>query len=166
MALFPAAVSQIIQAVFIAYEQAEYVTYGTLLESLLRVGLSLAVLIAGYGLFALFVVLVVANLALLLYSLIVLRRKSPHIRWQVEWPFLKRMVRQWRVYALETWVSTIYGSLGVILLSGFVGRPRWAFMRQPPRCCGWAASWPKATPRRFTPTCRGFLANPKRSCAS
>ncbi len=121
IALLPATIGSIFEAVFIAFELAEYVSYGTIIESFLNTVLSLLVLFLGYGLVALFVVLIAAHLFLLIFYLICFQRKIAKIEWHVDRFFVKRVFREWRVFALENWISTIYGSLDVILLSSFGG---------------------------------------------
>jgi O-antigen/teichoic acid export membrane protein len=121
IALLPATIGLILEAIFVAFEQAEYVTYGTIFESLLRTGLGVLVLQLGYGLLALFVVLVVVRVCQLTLYLIFLRRQNLKLRWDYDWPFFKRMLRDWRVFALEAWVSNINNSSGVILLSILLG---------------------------------------------
>jgi len=121
LALLPAAVSMMFEAAFVAFETAEYVTYGTMLESFLRTGLSLLVLVMGYGLLSLFVVLIVARICTLLLYFALLKWRFSGFHWDFDWPFLKELVRNWRVFALENWLSNIDNSLGLILLSIFHG---------------------------------------------
>lgn len=117
-ALFPAAIAQIIEAIFVAYETAEYVTYGTLIESVLRSVLGVLFLWMGYGLMALFVALFMARVTVLIVYFVILNRNQD-IRWEFDRGFLVELVRAWRVFALENWISNIYANLGIILLSFF-----------------------------------------------
>jgi len=121
LALLPAALSLILEAVFIAGEQAEYVTYGAIIESVVRVGLSLALLLMGGGLLALMVALLVARVVMLAFYLAFLNRKIAGLHWRYDGPFIGRVFREWRVFALENWLATLYGALDVILLSAFSG---------------------------------------------
>ena len=121
LALMPATIGAIFEAVFIAFEKAEYVSYGTIIESFLNTALSLLVLFLGYGLFALFVVLIFARVFLLVFYLVCFQRKIAKLSWSIDWVFLQRVFREWRVFALENWVSTIYGGLDIIILSSLQG---------------------------------------------
>ncbi len=121
LALLPATISQVFEAAFVAFERAEYVTYGTLLENIVRTGLGLIALFMGYGLLALFVVLIVTRICMLLFYLVFLSRRVSKLHWYFDWAFLKQLVRDWRVFALENWLSNLFLSLDVIVLSSFHG---------------------------------------------
>ena len=121
LALLPATISRVFQAAFVAFEKAEYVTYGTMLESILRTGLGLIALFMGYRLQALFRVLIVARMCMLSFYLACISRQVSKPHWYFDWAFLKQLVRDWRVFALENWLSNLFGSLDVIALSLFHG---------------------------------------------
>jgi O-antigen/teichoic acid export membrane protein len=120
-ALVPGAVSMLAEAVLVAFDRADYVGIGTAVESLLRVALGFCVLILGYGLLALFVVYVVSrSIQLIFYASLVVRRLPP-IRWRVSFHSLRSLARDWRTFALENWLATLYQSLDVVFLSVFHG---------------------------------------------
>ncbi|MFX0195381.1 MAG: flippase [Candidatus Hodarchaeota archaeon] len=121
LALMPATINLVLESAFVAFEKAEYVTYGTLIENILRTVLGLIVLFLGYGLLALFVVLIIARICMLLFYLVFLSRQIAKLHWHFDWSFLKRLVRDWRVFALENWLSSLFWTLDVILLSMFHG---------------------------------------------
>ncbi|MBI4787667.1 MAG: oligosaccharide flippase family protein [Chloroflexi bacterium] len=121
LALFPAAGAALVEGAFIAAEKAEYVTVGTIIENILRTALSLWALFAGHGLFALFVVLFVTRSVMVGFYLATLHLRVAKLRWYFDWTFMKQLVRDWRVFALENWFSTLFLSLGVIILSLFHG---------------------------------------------
>lgn len=117
LALLPASVGLVFEAVFLAFEKAEYITYGTVIESICRVGLGIFVLFMGYGLLALFVVLIITRLCMVLFYFAFLRWRIVKLRWHFDWISFKQLIRNWRVFALENWLSNINGSFGVIVLS-------------------------------------------------
>lgn len=117
LALLPATMSLVFEAAFVAVEKAEYVTYGTVLESVLRTGLGLIALFMGRGLLALFVVLIVSRICMLLFYLAFLSRQVLKLHWCFDSAFLKQLVRGWRVFALENWLSNLFWSLDIIVLS-------------------------------------------------
>lgn len=121
LALLPASVAVVLEAVFVAFERAELVTFGTVCESVLRVGLGFVALAMGFGLPGLFVALIVARVVLLAVYLVLLVRCGGSLRWRCDWPFFRKMVRDWRVFAVESSVSSVNSSLDVILLSFFFG---------------------------------------------
>jgi O-antigen/teichoic acid export membrane protein len=119
VALLPGAVCSLAEAVFVAFEKAEFVAVGTAVESLARTVLGFAVLMLGYGLLSLLLVLVATRLLmLLLYSLLLVRR-LPGGHWSWGRRAMRTLAGQWRVFAAENWLSTLYGNLDVVLLSIF-----------------------------------------------
>ena len=121
IALIPGAICTLAEAVFIAWEKAEYVAAGTAAESLVRTGLWFVMLWLGYGLLSMFVVLIAVRVALLAaYSLLVLRR-LPTVQWRTEPDTLISLAKQWRVFAAENWLSTLSNGMDVFLLSLFHG---------------------------------------------
>jgi O-antigen/teichoic acid export membrane protein len=121
LAVIPAALCAIAEAIFVAFEKAELVAIGTAAESLLRTALWIAALMTGHGLLSLFVILIAARCAqLILYGLFLARRLPP-IEWRLRFGTLWLLVLEWRVFAAETWLATFYLSLDVVLLSFFCG---------------------------------------------
>lgn len=121
IALFPATIGAILEAVFIAHEKAEYVSYGLVGEGIFYNGLAFLALWLGYGMLSLFVVLVITRFLLLFFYIYWMPRQIASFQWNLQWPVVWRVFREWRVFALENWISTIYGGLDVIVLSSFQG---------------------------------------------
>lgn len=117
LALFPAAINQLFEAVFIAFERAEFVTYGTLTENVVRTGLSILALFMGYGLLAIFVILFATRIGLLLLYAVLLSRQAITLQWNFDRAFLKQLFHDWRVFALENWLSNLFWNLDIIILS-------------------------------------------------
>ncbi len=135
VALFPAAFSNVLEAIFVARERAEFVTLGTAIESTLRIVLSFTVLGLGYGVVHLMLVLVVVRCVLMCSYVAGLRKLGP-LAWDLGRPNLKRFVWRWRVFAAENWMATIYTNLDVVVLSGVAGEAAvglysaaWKFVR-------------------------------------
>jgi O-antigen/teichoic acid export membrane protein len=121
LAVIPAALCALLEAIFVAFEKAEIVATGTALEGLVRIALCFAALLAGYGLMSLFMVLVITRLAQLALYCWLLTRRLPSIEWRIRWHDAVALSRDWLVFAGETWVATLYLSLDVVLLSLFWG---------------------------------------------
>lgn len=120
IAMPPAALSYVCEAVFVARHRAEFVTKGTILESLVRLSLSVVCLLLGYGLFALVAVVIVSRSLLFIMYLAGLRKiDALHFSWSTR--AIKRFVIRWRVFAAENWMATLYHSLDVIILSWISG---------------------------------------------
>ena len=117
VALFPAALAAMLEFVFVGLETTIFVTWGTMIESLVRVGLGLTLLALGYGLLALCVSLAISRCCSLGFYVAVLRRRMSGQRVRCSWREIRSVVKEWRVFALENWASNIYNSVGVIALS-------------------------------------------------
>lgn len=120
LALIPASVCTVFEAVFVARERAEFLTVGVAVESLLKIGLSIAFLAAGYGIIALMWVVLGVRLALMLAYLIGLARIGS-LRWNYHHRRSLRFVHCWRMFAAENWMASIYTNLDVIVLSWISG---------------------------------------------
>ena len=97
------------------------VALGVAVEGVVRISLWFAMLLSGYGLLSLFVVVIVTRVLQLGLYWCVLARRLPELRWRVRFVRIYAIVREWRVFAAETWIATIYLSLDTVLLSIFWG---------------------------------------------
>lgn len=120
IALFPASMGIVLEAIFVAKERAEFVTAGTTIESLLRIVLSLALLKMGYGIQSLIWVLVLVRTLLLAFYVVALTRIHP-LRWSFHPGRFARFAKRWKVFAAENWMATIYTNLDVLILSSVAG---------------------------------------------
>jgi len=118
--LIPAAIGVLYEAVFVALERAEFVSIGAAFESLVRVGSGVLVLYLGGNILELTIVMVASRVLLLVLYYYLLGRICDH-RWRFSWRVLKRFAYRCRVFYGENWMSTIYTSMDVIVLSAFVG---------------------------------------------
>jgi O-antigen/teichoic acid export membrane protein len=119
--LLPAAMSVLAEAVLVAQDKAKYVGLGIAAESFVRVAVGFAVLVLGFGLTGLFVVLIASRVAQLLFYASLLAPRLTEVKWRATLRSFSDLVRQWRVFALENWLSTLYLSLDVVFLSLFHG---------------------------------------------
>ncbi len=120
LAVIPAAICVLLEAVFVARERAEFVTLGTAIESTLKIALSFAVLWMGYGINSLIFVVLVTRLILIASYWIGLQRLG---EFQVRFSLTRtvRFAQRWRVFAAENWMATINSSLDILLLSWISG---------------------------------------------
>lgn len=121
IAIIPAALCTVAEAIFITLQKSEWVAVGIAVEGVVRIALWFAVLLLGYGLLSLFVVLIVTRLAQLALYWYLLARRLPPIRWRIRFVRLWTIARQWQVFAAETCIATIYLSLDTLFLSFFWG---------------------------------------------
>jgi O-antigen/teichoic acid export membrane protein len=119
LALLPASLAVLSEAVFVAIGKAQYVMWGTFGEGLLYTGIGLLVLWLGYGIQTLFIVLVTTRTCLALAYSALLRRQFGHVYRSSSWVFIKELCRDWRVFALENWLVNLTASIDVVVLSTF-----------------------------------------------
>jgi O-antigen/teichoic acid export membrane protein len=120
LALIPATLSVVMEAVFVSDQRAEYVTAGTAIESLLRIGISFLVLSLGASFVAVIWVLALSRVLLLLIYIFNANRLG-RFGLSFHWADFKSFLGDWRVFAAENWMATIYTSLDVLILSYVVG---------------------------------------------
>lgn len=120
VALVPAAICSVLEAVFVAKERAEFVTAGTAIESLARIVLSFTALFLGYGLLTLVGLLCVVRTLMLVAYLVGMHRMDA-LRWKFSVKQTWRFFKRWRVFAAENWMATVYTNLDVIVLSWISG---------------------------------------------
>ena len=121
LALLPSTVSVVFEAAFVAFEKAEYVTFGTVLENTLRVAVSIFALYRGYGLLALFTILVATRAFKFWLYLACLNRYVSNLHWYFDRGFLKQLVRDWTVFGMESWLFNVFHRLDILVLSFFHG---------------------------------------------
>jgi O-antigen/teichoic acid export membrane protein len=121
LALPPAALAVVLQAGFLAFEKAGYISYGIVIENIFRTGVSFLALYLGYGLMSLFIILIAARVIMLVYYVVAWQKYIARLHWFFEMAFLKRLINEWKVFALEGWLSDTFSQLDVILLSVFHG---------------------------------------------
>jgi O-antigen/teichoic acid export membrane protein len=120
VALIPAAISAVAEAIFVAYERAEFVALAVSVESVIRVVLCIAAIAAGYGLVTLFLILIATRILQLLVFVISMKRTLP-VRLEFSNMELGSFVKSWRVFAVENWMATLYTNLDVLVLSWLAG---------------------------------------------
>ena len=120
LALFPAALSAIFEAVLVAHERAEFVALAVSIESTVRVLASIAAILMGYGLITLFVILIVTRFIQLAAFYISVRYVAS-LQFIFSFRGFSRFVRRWRMFAAENWMATIYTNLDVLVLSWLTG---------------------------------------------
>ncbi len=120
-AVIPAAFGTVAEAAFIAFERAEIVSGGIFLEGFVRTALGFAALSSGFGLLSLFMILIATRSVQMCVYSILLRRWLPEVEFRWNLREFVTLAREWRIFAAETWVATLYLSLDGILLSFFYG---------------------------------------------
>ncbi|MEM7317003.1 MAG: flippase, partial [Planctomycetota bacterium] len=120
LALIPATLAVVMEAVFVADQRAEFVTAGTTIEALVRIAISFLVLSMGASFVAVIWVLVLSR-CLLLLIYVFNARKLGRFGFALRWTEFKSFISEWRIFAAENWMATIYTSLDVLILSYVAG---------------------------------------------
>jgi O-antigen/teichoic acid export membrane protein len=120
IAMFPASICVLAEAAFVARERAEFVTMGSIVESLFRVISGIVLLKLGFGIIALIMILLVSRVLLLVAYLPLLLTIMP-APWGFSWRRTARFAKRWRVFAAENWMAAIYTNLDVLVLSALAG---------------------------------------------
>lgn len=121
LALFPSTTAAIFESVFIAHEKAEFVTYGTLTENLIRTGLSLVALFCGFDLVALFIILLATRVMMLGIYIWFMQKYITKLVVVLDKEIFKALLGKWKIFAVENWVSNLFLNLDMIVLSLFHG---------------------------------------------
>ncbi len=116
VALLPAAISAVFEATLVAHHRAEFVALAVSIESTVRILASIAAIALGYGLFSLFVILLVSRLLQLMVFFVSVRHVTGY-RFRFGRIGFVRFVYRWRVFAAEVSLAAIYYNLDVIVLS-------------------------------------------------
>jgi O-antigen/teichoic acid export membrane protein len=119
VALIPASIGVLSEAVFVANGNAHYVMWGSFIEALFYTSAGLVLLWLGYGAASLFVMLVVTRSCLAAAYSVVLWRQFGHIWRPGHWVFVKRFCRDWRIFAFENWLVSLTIGIDTIVLSMF-----------------------------------------------
>lgn len=120
LALIPATISSVVESIFIAYERTEFVAVALLIESSIRLVASIVLVLNGFGLITLFLILIATRL-LQASILMVMMRSAIGLRMQFSFSQLVSFTKNWRVFAGETWMATLYCNLDVVVLSWISG---------------------------------------------
>ena len=127
LALIAAALIDVCEGVLGGVERLHIVGYSAVLENVARVVASLVVLKQGFGLIALVLVFVVSRFVRAGYYYWYLHRhvvpfaadssQDQQSRWRWDWPFVRHLVSQARVFAMTMVCVTVYWKIDVSILS-------------------------------------------------
>ena len=120
LALLPASLCVVLESVFVSFERAEFVTFGTIVDTLIRVPFSILVLYAGFSWIGVMWVLVGSRVLLLVYYRSQLARITSFRR-DFHRKSIIRFMSRWRMFAAENWLATINNNTDLLVLSYVAG---------------------------------------------
>jgi O-antigen/teichoic acid export membrane protein len=116
-AMIPATLKTLQEAVFVAHERVEFVTYSTLIAAALVVGATFYLLRHGYGIVSLVVVYAAVQYVISLCHFFLLNRYLVNLEWSFDYRFALRMVKEIKVLAGSSLLAAVSSRPEVMLLS-------------------------------------------------
>lgn len=119
VALVPATLGVICEAIFVAHERSEFVALALSVESTLRVLACIAALSMGYGLYSLFIILIASRVVQLAVYAFFLSRVT-QLQFVFSFAGFRSFISRWKTFAAENWMATLYTNLDVLMLSWLI----------------------------------------------
>jgi len=116
LSLVAAALTEAYEGVISGFEKLSHIGYASILENIVRVGLSLAVIYNGYGVMALIGVYVMTRYLKPVYYFYYINKYFARPLGAIQWPFIKALTRQASTFALITVCVIIYWNVDGIML--------------------------------------------------
>jgi O-antigen/teichoic acid export membrane protein len=117
LAIIPGTLNTIQHAVFVAHQRVEFVLYTRLVGTVVNVGLSLYLLLRGYGVVSLLIAFVVVEYVVMVCFFFFINRYIATLRWKFEFSFARKLVWEMRTFAALSILAALFAQPEVILLS-------------------------------------------------
>ncbi len=117
LAIIPETLSVLQEGVFIAHQRVEFVTYTSLITTLINIAVSLYLLLAGFGVLSLLIAFVVTQFALALLYFFFINRSIAHLHWEFDLKFGAALTREIKTFAALAILAAIFSRPEVIVLS-------------------------------------------------
>ena len=86
-------------------------------------------------------------------------------KWSFDWTFLKQLIRDWKVFTVESWLSDAFANFDIIALSAFRGEYAVGLTARRTELSAWDRSSLPATRPHRSPTCRSYSRRSKEKFA-
>lgn len=117
LAILPTTLLTYFDAVFVARERAEYIAAGAFADVVIRVGLGLWVLAAGYGVAAVVATFIAGQTCAAMLSFLLMKRAGVTLRWRLQRQFVMRLLKTGPTFVAIAVFATIYWRIDVLMLS-------------------------------------------------
>jgi len=117
MTLILSTISILIQAIFIAWEKAEFVMLGITWESGIRLGAGIFILVMGRGLVVLSSIFALSTAVSLIINTALMRKHVSHFPFRLEWPVCKWLMKMVPTFAGISITNTVFWHVGTVLMS-------------------------------------------------
>jgi O-antigen/teichoic acid export membrane protein len=117
LALPPGTISSMQQCVFIAHQRTEFITLTSFLTALLNVGVSIYLLMNGYGVLSLLIVFVMIQYVTIISHYYFIHRYVSPLHWEFRLAAALSLVREMKTFAVLSIFSGLFSRPEVIILS-------------------------------------------------
>jgi O-antigen/teichoic acid export membrane protein len=117
LAIIPATLNSMHEAIFIAYQRVHFQTYTTLVAALLNTGLSVYLLAAGHGIVSLIIAFVASKCLITICYFFFLNRYILRLHWDFHWSSSVLLARKIKMFALSSILGGLFARPEVIMLT-------------------------------------------------
>jgi O-antigen/teichoic acid export membrane protein len=119
LAIIPGTLNTIQHAVFVAHQRVEFVFYTRFVGTVINVGLSLFLLLQGYGIVSLLIAFVVVEYVVMICLFIFINRYIVRLHWEFNLASAKKLVWEMRTFAALSILAALFAQPEIIILSFF-----------------------------------------------
>jgi O-antigen/teichoic acid export membrane protein len=117
LAIIPGTLNTVQHATFVAHQRVEFVMYTRFVATIVNVGLSVLLLIQGYGVVSLLIAFVVVEYLVMFFFFFFINRYITRLRWEFEFSFARKLVWEMRTFAALSILAALFAQPEVIILS-------------------------------------------------
>jgi O-antigen/teichoic acid export membrane protein len=117
LAIIPGTLNTIQHAVFVAHQRVEFVLYTRFVGMVINVGLSLYLLLRGYGIVSLLIAFVVVEYVVMVCLFFFINRYVVSLHWEFDLAFAWKLVWEMRSFTALSILAALFAQPEVIILS-------------------------------------------------
>jgi O-antigen/teichoic acid export membrane protein len=118
-ATVPGTLRTIQEAVFVAHQRAEFITYSTMLAAVANVGVTLYLLREGYGIVSLVFAFAIVQYVVAFCYFVFLNRYILRLHWNFSFSFAFQLIKEIRAFAGISFLTALAGRPEILILSLF-----------------------------------------------
>jgi O-antigen/teichoic acid export membrane protein len=118
-ATVPGTLKTIQEAVFVAHQRAEFITYSTMAAAVANVGVTLYLLRAGYGIVSLVFAFAIVQYVVATFYFGFLNRYISRLRWNFSFAFAFQLIKEIRAFAGISFLTALAGRPEILILTLF-----------------------------------------------
>ena len=117
LAMIPGTLSSIQEAVFVAHQRVEFETYTTFVTTIINIGISLYLLLNGYGIISLLIAFVITQYLVMICYFYIINRSITPIRWEFQLSFVLKLIQDIKAFAASSILGGLFARPEIIILS-------------------------------------------------